>query len=306
MRVRPLVVTILRMGYAALAVVAILATPSFGFAAEANADEVSRGGYLVLAGGCTTCHTEKNGTRFAGGRPLNTPFGTFFSPNITPDRETGIGRWSDEDFVSALREGVRPDGAHYFPVFPFTTYARMTRDDALAIKAYLFSTPPVSKPNKEHDVGFPFSWRLIQAGWKLLFFDPGEFKADPSKSDSWNRGAYLVEALAHCGECHTPRNMFGAANREKWLAGTVDGPDGEIAPNITPDKESGIGAWSEGDIIQLLKIGFKPNFDDVQGTMAEAVEDGLKALTDDDLKAIAVYLRALPAIHNVIKRDKKE
>ena len=273
--------------------------------AETGSAPVVRGAYLVHAGGCTTCHTEKGGDAFAGGRPLKTPFGTFFSPNITPDKETGIGVWSDDDFVRALREGVRPDGAHYFPVFPFTTYTRMTRSDAVAIKAYLFSLAPINKPNKDHAVPFPFSWRFTQTGWKLLFFSAGQFAPDSSQSAEWNRGAYLVEALAHCGECHTPRNIFGGINRDEWLSGNVDGPDGEFVPNITPDDETGIGKWSEGDIIQLFKIGFKPNFDDVQGTMGEAVEDGLKHLTDADLKAIAVYLRALPPIHNPIKPKKK-
>ncbi|MDA0261955.1 MAG: cytochrome c, partial [Proteobacteria bacterium] len=225
--------------------------------------------------------------------------------NITPDKATGIGAWPDDDFVRALREGVRPDGAHYFPVFPYTTYTRMTRDDALAIKAYLFSRAPVSKAKRDHDVGFPFRWRFLQAGWKLLFFRAGEFKPEASHSAERNRGAYLVEALSHCGECHTPRNLFGALNREKWLAGTADGPEGELAPNITPDDASGIGKWSEADIVQLFRIGFKPNFDDVQGTMAEAIEDGLKHLTDQDLHAIAVYLKGLPAIHNPIKRKRK-
>ncbi len=273
-------------------------------AAQTNADQVSRGAYLVSAGGCTTCHTEKKGVPFSGGRALKTPFGTFFSPNITADSKTGIGAWTDDDFVRALRDGVRPDGAHYFPVFPYTTYTRMTRADALAIKAYLFSLAPVSKPNKDHAVGFPFRWRFLQTGWKLLFFQAGELIPDTSRSAEWNRGAYLVEALSHCGECHTPRNVFGGLDREMWLAGTADGPEGEIAPNITPDKATGIGKWSEADIVQLFKIGFKPNFDDVQGSMAEAVEDGLKHLTDADLKAIATYLRALPPIDNLIKRKK--
>ncbi len=274
-------------------------TPASLAADEAGATE--RGAYLVRAGGCVTCHTAKDGETFAGGRPLKTPFGTFLSPNITPDRETGIGAWTDDKFVRALRDGVRPDSAHYFPVFPYTTYTRMTHADALAIKAYLFSLAPVARPNRDHDVGFPFNWRLLQAGWKLLFFDAGEYVPDPAQSTEWNRGAYLVEALSHCGECHTRRNAFGALDRDMWLAGNVDGPDGVFVPNITPDKETGIGDWSEGDIVQLLKTGFKPNFDDVQGTMGEAVEDGLKYLTDADLKAIAVYLRALPPIRNPIK-----
>ena len=268
--------------------------------AAADEDAVKRGAYLVRAGGCVSCHTAKDGETFAGGRPIKTPFGTFYSPNITPHSETGIGGWSDNDFAQAMREGVRPDGAHYFPAFPYTSYTRMNRADALAIKAYLFSLPPAARANRDHDVGFPFSWRLVQAGWKLLFFDAGELVPNPAKSEEWNRGAYLVEALAHCGECHTPRNAFGALDRAMWLAGTIDGPDGEFVPNITPDKETGIGEWSEGDIVQLFKIGFKPNFNDVQGSMGEAVEDGLKHLTNADLKAIAVYLLALPPTHNPI------
>jgi len=272
--------------------------------AQSNPDQVARGAYLVSAGGCMTCHTEKKGAPFSGGRALKTPFGTFFSPNITADTETGIGSWTDSDFVQALREGVRPDGAHYFPVFPYTTYMRMTRDDALAIKAYLFSLAPVSKSNKNYAVGFPFSWRFLQTGWKMLFFRAGELAPDTSRTAEWNRGAYLVEALSHCGEYHSPRNIFGGLDREMWLAGTVDGPEGETAPNITPDKKTGIGEWSEADIVQLFRIGFKPDFDDVQRSMAEAIEDGLKHLTDADLKEIAVYLRALPAIANAVKREK--
>ena len=273
-------------------------------AAEPAAAE--RGAYLVRAGGCVTCHTTEGGETFAGGRALATPFGTFFSPNITPDRETGIGAWSDDQFVRALREGVRPDGAHYFPVFPYTAYTRMTRADALAMKAHLFSLAPVARPNRDHEIDFPFGWRLLQAVWKLLFFDAGERVPDPARSPQWNRGAYLVEALAHCSECHTRRNVFGALDRDMWLAGTVDGPDGAFVPNITPDEETGIGGWSEGDIVQLLKIGFKPDFDDVQGTMAEAVEDGLKHLTDADLEAIAAYLRALAPIRNPIAPQPRE
>ena len=289
------------LGAGLLAAVAAAEAPR---AAEPAAAE--RGAYLVRAGGCVTCHTAAGGETFAGGRALATPFGTFFSPNITPDRETGIGVWSDDQFVRALREGVRPDGAHYFPVFPYTAYTRMTRADALAMKAYLFSLAPVARPNRDHEIDFPFGWRLLQAGWKLLFFDAGERVPDPDRSPQWNRGAYLVEALAHCGECHTRRNVFGALDRDMWLAGTVDGPDGAFVPNITPDAETGIGGWSEGDIVQLLKIGFKPDFDDVQGTMAEAVEDGLKHLTDADLKAIAAYLRALAPIRNPIAPQPRE
>ena len=275
-----------------------------GVAARAAEDQIARGAYLVRAAGCTSCHTDvkNNGPPMAGGRALKTPFGVFYSPNVTPDPETGIGAWSDEEFLRALREGVGPDGAHYFPVFPFTTYTRMTAADGLAIKAYLLSLPPVSRANRRHEVSPPFGWRFLQSIWKLLFFDEDRFAPDSSRSAEWNRGAYLVTALAHCGECHTPRNMFGALQDAGALAGNNQGPEGQLVANITPDRETGIGRWSEADIVHLLKTGRKPDFDDVQGLMEEVIEDGLKHLNDDDLRAIAVYLKALPPIHNEVKR----
>ena len=183
--------------------------------AAGEEDAVTRGEYLVRAGGCFSCHTAPGGQKLAGGRALATPFGTFYSPNITPDPETGIGRWTDAQFLRALREGVRPDGANYFPVFPYPSFTGMTDDDALAIKAYLFSLPPMRQQNRAHDVPFPFSWRFLQTGWKLLFFTPGPFQSAPDRSVAYNRGAYLVTALAHCGECHTPRTLLGAA-RLPW------------------------------------------------------------------------------------------
>ena len=278
------------------------------FANSAAADEAAleRGEYLHRAAGCISCHTDvKNGgPPLAGGRPLKTPFGTFYSPNITPDRKTGIGAWSDEDFVRALREGVRPDGSHYFPVFPYPSYARMTRADMLDLKAFLFSRAPVSREVQDHDVPFPFSWRFLQMGWKLLFFNSAEYVPDTGRDADWNRGAYLVQALAHCGECHTPRNVLGAPNADLFLAGTPDGPDGERVPNITPDFHTGIGSWSAGDLVQLLKSGLKPDFDDVQGSMYEAIEHGLKYLSDDDLEAIAGYILSLDPVLNQVKKAK--
>ena len=275
-----------------------------GVAARAAEDQIARGAYLVRAAGCTSCHTDvkNNGPPMAGGRALKTPFGVFYSPNVTPDPETGIGAWSDEEFLRALHEGVGPDGAHYFPVFPFTTYTRMTTADGLAIKAYLLSLPPVRRANRRHEVSPPFGWRFLQSIWKLLFFDEDRFAPDSSRSAEWNRGAYLVTALGHCGECHTPRNMFGALQDGGALAGNNQGPEGQLVANITPDRETGIGRWSEADIVHLLKTGRKPNFDDVQGLMEEVIEDGLKHLNDDDLRAIAVYLKALPPIQNEVKR----
>jgi len=268
--------------------------------AAAEEDTVQRGEYLVHAGGCVSCHTPGGGEKLAGGRPLATPFGTFYSPNITPEAETGIGRWTDAQFLLALREGVRPDGANYFPVFPYPSFTRITDSDALAIKAYLFSLPAVRRQNRPHDVPFPFSWRFLQTGWKLLFFVRGPFDPEPERSAAYNRGAYLVTALAHCGECHTPRNFLGALRSGQWLAGTPDGPEGHLVPNITPDPDTGIGKWEKNEIVELLRTGTTPEQSKVKGTMRETIEDGLKYLNDGDLEAISGYLLAqAPIIHEV-------
>ena len=267
-------------------------------AGAAEPDAVARGAYLANAADCVACHTDSahSGRPYAGGRALATPFGTFYSPNITPDPETGIGRWSDEQFLHALRDGVRPDGANYFPVFPYPSFTKITNADARAIKAYLFSLPAVRQANRKHDVSFPVSWRFLQNGWKLLFFSPGPFQPAPERSEAYNRGAYLVTALAHCGECHTPRNWFGATEPDRFLAGNPNGPDGKKVPNITPDSQTGIGKWSENDIMNLLRDGQTPDFDFVGGAMAEVVRKTSR-LTDADRRAIALYLRSLPAIH---------
>ncbi len=279
---------------AALAAACLLATAR---ASAADPDEIARGAYLANAADCEACHTDREhgGQPYAGGRALATPFGTFYSPNITPDPETGIGRWSDEQFLRALRDGVRPDGANYFPVFPYPSFTKITDADARAIKAYLFSLPAVRQANRTHDVSFPVSWRFLQDGWKLLFFSPGPFRPEPERSEAYNRGAYLVTALAHCDECHTPRNWFGATEPDRFLAGNPNGPDGKKVPNITPDRKTGIGNWSEDDIIGVLADGHTPDFDKVGGAMAEVVKSTSR-LTDADRRAIALYLRSLPAI----------
>ena len=283
---------------ALVGLVALVAASGATWAAE---DEVTRGEYLVHAGGCVSCHTVPGSAKFAGGRALATPFGTFYSPNITPDRETGIGKWSDADFERALREGIGPDGRHYFPVFPYPSFTGITDDDARAIKAYLFSLPPAHAPDHAHDVWFPFSWRFLQRGWRLLFFDEGPFKADPRASAAYNRGAYLVTALAHCGECHTPRNFLGAVESGQALSGNSDEPDGQAVPNITPDPKTGIGDWDKDDIATLLKTGETPEHAKVKGAMHEAVEDGLKYLTDDDRQAIATYLLAQKPVVKAVR-----
>ena len=287
----------IRGAFIALAAFALVAAAA---AAPAGEAEVARGEYVFHAAGCVSCHTDAagGGLELAGGRALKTPFGVFRTPNITPDVQTGIGGWSDADFLRALRQGTRPDGSHYFPAFPYTSYTRMTEGDILALKAYLFLRPAVSRRNQAHDLDPPFGWRFLLGAWKLLFFDQGAFAPEPERSAEWNRGAYLVIALGHCGECHTARNVMGARRTAKALAGNATGPDGRSVPNITPHKETGIGDWSEADIVMLLKTGLRPNFDNVQGAMAEVIDDGLKHLSDDDLRAIAVYLRALEPIEN--------
>lgn len=285
----------------------VLAVTALGAASAAAADEegaVARGAYLVRAGGCFSCHTAAGGQPLAGGRPLATPFGTFYTPNITPDRQTGIGLWSDAQFVRALREGVRPDGANYFPAFPYPSFTGMTDADALAIKAYLFSVPPIRQVNRPHEVSFPFSWRFLQNGWKLLYFTEGPFQPDQKQTETYNRGAYLVTALAHCGECHTPRNVFGAVDPNRRLSGTADGPDGQTVPNITPDPATGIGGWDKSDIVELLRAGTTPEQSKVKGAMQETVEDGLKYLSDADLGAIADYLLAQPPIVHEVTRKR--
>ena len=273
-------------------------------AAAAEEDTVKRGEYLVRDGGCFSCHTAPGGQKLAGGRALKTPFGTFYSPNITPDPKTGIGRWTDAQFQRALRQGVSPEGTNYFPVFPYPSFTRITDSDALAIKVYLFSLPAVHQENRPHDVAFPFSWRLLQTGWKLLFFSPGPFEPTPDRSAVYNRGAYLVTALAHCGECHTPRNLLGATRSGQQLAGTPDGPDGELVPNITPDPATGIGKWDKEDVVEFLRTGMTPEQSRVKGAMREVVEDGLKYLSEDDLEAITDYLLAQPAIVRSVTRRK--
>jgi mono/diheme cytochrome c family protein len=291
----------------AVVLAAIFSIGIMGKATAASDELIKKGQYMVWAGGCIGCHTDVKGKKpeLAGGLGLKTPFGVFYSPNITPDKETGIGNWTDEDFVKAFRQGLSPDNDHYYPVFPYPTYTKMRDADILAIKAYLFSLKPVRNVVEDHNVQPPFGMRILQGFWKAMNFTPGEFQDVPDKSPEWNRGAYLVEAVGHCGECHTPRSDLSALDHSMSLAGTLKGPDGGLVPNITPHPKTGIGDWDEDEIIELLKNGVKPDYDDVQGGMEEAVNFGLKYLTDADLKAMAVYLLSLEPIDNLIEKPKK-
>jgi len=275
-------------------------------AVPAAAADIERGRYLFDAAGCLGCHTDKKnkGRALAGGRALKTPFGTFYSPNITPDNETGIGGWTDSDFVRALRHGLGPGGDNYFPVFPYASYTRISDADMLDLKAYLFSLPAVARANRPHDVKFPFRFRLLIGFWKALYFTPGPMPEDPARDAPWNRGAYLIEALGHCGECHTPRGFFGGPESNRHMAGTRQGPDGEIVPNITPDRETGIGKWSAADLQTVFSIGMLPDSDFVGGAMGEVVTNTTGRWSKPDLKAAVGYLRSLPAIVNKVKKDK--
>lgn len=270
-------------------------------AATADAEH---GMYVLTAAGCIGCHTTKEdfkkGVLMSGGRALKTPFGVFYSPNITPDSAHGIGSWTEANFIEALRNGISPDGSHYLPVFPYTSFTKMTDDDMRDLWAYLKTTPAVAVPNKSHTAPFIFRMRFTIGPWKLLNFEPGAFQEDKDKSPEWNRGAYITNALAHCGECHTPRNLMGGLKQSMYLAGTKDGPEGEAVPNITPDKETGIGQWSDDDLDTMMTMGMLPDGDFVGSGMAEVVEN-LAKLTVKDREALLIYLTSVHPIKNSLK-----
>ena len=259
-------------------------------------EPLARGQYLAEAADCEACHTAEGGKRFAGGRPFDTDFGTIFSPNITPDKETGIGAWSDADFLKAVHEGVGKDGKNLYPAFPYASYTYLTDEDVLAIKAYLFSQPAEKNVAPANTLRSPYNNRGLMAIWSK-FYNPNErFKPVAEKSVSWNRGAYLTEALGHCGDCHTPRTMLQALdNRKKFSGGLAEG---WRAYNLSSDKESGIGNWTAQDMEAYLKTGHSQNRGSAFGPMAQAVHLSFQKLTDSDLKAIVEYVRSVPAVSN--------
>lgn len=263
--------------------------------AVAEESAVDRGKYLIQAGGCIDCHTAEGDTTrpLAGGRSIETPFGTFYSPNITPDVATGIGAWSDDDFVNAFWDGVDPAGDHYYPTFPYTSFTGVSRNDLLAMKAYLFSLDPVALDTPEHDLAWYLSTRWAAGAWKLLNFDSKRFSPDPNETEEWNRGAYLVRHLEHCGECHTPRNSLGAIQYERELSGNPNGPDEQKIPNISPDRNDGIGKWSANDIEYFLEIGMLPDGDFVGSTMGAVIDNNTSKLVKEDRRAIATYLKSV-------------
>lgn len=283
-----LIINLLRTAGCALLVTATTA------ALAATAGDAKRGEYIATAGGCVACHTAsgKDAVRFAGGHALKTPFGTFYGPNITPHPQAGIGRWSETDFVRAMRSGLRPDGAHYFPAFPYPSYTRIVDADLRDLWAYLRSLPPNARQNQVHDLRFPFGFRFLLWGWKLLFFTPGPTAADARTNTPVTRGAYLVNALSHCGECHTPRNILGGSKHERFLAGGK-GPDGKGVPNLTPTR---LKKWGDGELKDFLTTGITADGDVAAESMGEVVTNTLSRITAEDLAAIIAYLRSLPPL----------
>jgi mono/diheme cytochrome c family protein len=286
------------------AVVGIVASASYVFydvsmhaedkgvpAGPATAALVARGEYLTRAADCGACHSTPNGKPFSGGLPFKLPFGTIYSTNITPDLETGIGSWSDDDFVRALHRGIAPGGHYLYPAFPYTSFTAMSRDDALAIKAYLFSLPPQHAANKENNLSFPFNQRWGMAFWNLLFLSDRRFAPDPAQSAAVNRGTYLATALGHCAECHTPRNLAYGLEDRHALAGEV--LEGWQAYNITSDRRFGVGAWSDAQLASYISSAHATGRGSAAGPMAEAVENSLQYLTSEDINALVAYLRTV-------------
>jgi mono/diheme cytochrome c family protein len=257
------------------------------------AELVTRGAYLARAGDCMACHTTRGGAAFAGGRALLTPFGTLYAPNITPDKETGIGNWSADDFWRALHNGKGKGGKLLYPAFPFPNYTKVTRADADALHAYFQSLPPVRQANKEAELRFPFNQRFLLAGWRALYFRPGVFAPEPKRNAEWNRGAYLVQGLGHCNACHTPRNILGATTSAADLSGAMIPMLGWYAASLTGEADEGLGGWDAQHLADLLKTGTSAR-GSVSGPMAEVVRESLQYLSQNDVQAMAIYLKSLP------------
>jgi mono/diheme cytochrome c family protein len=260
----------------------------------AKADAVKRGEYLARAADCLVCHTALGGKPYAGGLAFPLPFGVLYSTNITADKETGIGSYSDQEFLDAVRRGMRKDGARLYPAMPFTSYTYLTDADALAIKAYLFSLPAVREANRTNTLAFPFNQRWSMTFWSLAFNPDKRFAPNSGKSPEWNRGAYIAEALTHCGECHTPRNLGFALDNRKKFAGALTA--GWRAFNITTDKGSGIGDWSDDELFSYLSSGHAKGRGTASGPMGEAVDHSFSGLAPADIHALVAYVRSVPDV----------
>jgi len=264
-----------------------------GLSAAPATSFIDRGEYLAHAGDCVACHTEPGGVQFAGGRAIPTPFGNLYVTNITPDDETGIGRWTQDEFYRMMHSGVSRDGTLLYPAMPFASYTRVTREDCDAIYAYLMSVAPVKHPNRPHELRFPFNKRELLVGWRTLYFREGEYVADQEQSAQWNRGAYLVQGLGHCAMCHTAVNALGGSSESKAFEGGMIPNQNWYAPSLTSNREAGLGDWSLKDIADILQAGVSQRAT-VYGPMAEVVYNSLQYLSDDDVQAMAVYLKGLP------------
>ena len=264
-------------------------------AVQAQSGDVEKGKYIAQAGGCVGCHTNigAGAEPYAGGRALKTPFGTFFGPNITPDRETGLGSWSQADSKRAIHLGEGRDGSHYFPAFPYPSFTGMNDADIRDLWAYLRSLPPIKLENKPHDLRFPFGWRFLVTIWKWLFFTPGAGGQTTSVASALERGAYLVRVLGHCGECHTPRNMFGASKTDHAFSGARI-PEGKV-PNLTP---TGLKKWSDSDVLEYFDTGTTPSGDIAVEPMSEVITNTTSKLTKTDQAAIVAFLRSLRPLPN--------
>jgi mono/diheme cytochrome c family protein len=260
----------------------------------AQASPAERGEYLAKAADCLVCHTNPGGKDYAGGLGFKLPFGTLYSTNITPDKDTGIGNYSDQDFLNAMHRGIRRDGARLYPAMPYTSYTYVSDEDALAIKAYLFSLPAVHATPPANTLTFPFNQRWAMIFWAALFNPDTRFEPDSARSPEWNRGAYLAEALAHCGECHTPRNLGFALNNRQKFAGALTA--GWRAFNISSDKATGVGGWRDDDLISYLANGHAAGHGTASGPMGEAVDHSFSQFTPEDIRAVVAYLRSVPAV----------
>ncbi|WP_425409844.1 cytochrome c [Hyphococcus sp.] len=271
-----------------------------GLSEQSSPELIEKGRYLAAAGDCVSCHTSDDGEPFAGGHEFHTPFGIIYSTNITPDENAGIGAWTLSDFEKAMRKGVDPKGRHLYPVFPYTDFTKITDEDIAALYAYFQSLPSHSYEPPANKLNFPFGWRTLLGPWKALHLKTGPFEPDESRSEEWNRGAYLVEGLGHCGACHTPRNFMGAEKDDRAFAGAtyLDYIEntGEHRPwaavNLTP-AAAGLAAWSEKDIADYLKTGHSA-MAGTFGPMNKVIAKGTSQLTKDDVQAMAVYLKSLP------------
>lgn len=289
--------------FRSLILTVVISVSMINLSSSADAANLSkaekRGEYLATAGNCVSCHTTDNGSPFAGGLDFETPFGTIYSTNLTSDPEAGIGQWSLEEFSTAMRQGKRPDGKRLYPVFPYTSFTKISDEDVADIYVYLKTIAPVKYIPPENDLGFPYNQRWALGPWKSMYFDEGRFEPQQAQSEEWNRGAYLVEGLGHCGMCHTPRNFLGALDSDLEMTGGtyMEGVEGKVsawsAPNLT-SADSGLAMWSEEELTDYLKLGFSHRAG-VFGPMNKVVVNSTSKMSTGDVRAMAVYLKSLPA-----------